>query len=329
MQSDHEPSAVPGRHRSRRPTVIAAVAAVLVVTIPLAVHLVGVKLAESPDNVVRDYLGALGRRDAVTARAQLSGAGTSGLLSAAAVRNPGYHPPRLVAVRTGSVTATTGTVDARYEVDGRPYDLRLALVRPRGVLLPHRWHIRGGLPSLPLPPAYFLSSTLTVAGTRVATDQTEIDGVFPGGYEIAAPASPIYLAPPLTVVAGASQEPRFTLTLRDSARTAITTQVRQYLENCAQALELAPAHCPFRAWVSIEGMTSLAWQIVTPPALTIQIDSDGTAVVTSGYGVVRSTQQGPPGTPPYVQNIEFTVSGKAQGDDGKVVFVPSDRPAIG
>jgi hypothetical protein len=54
-------------------------------------------------------------------------------------------------------------------------------------------------------------------------------------------------------------------------------------------------------------------------------DSDGAALVTSGYCVVRSIQQGLPGARPFVQDVQFKVSGMGRGNDGKVVFVPSDR----
>lgn len=309
---------------ARRWRTAAAVVAVLV-AIPITVYLVGVTMAAAPDTVVRDYLVALGRRDAATARAQLAGGGAAALLGAATVRNPGYHPPRLLAVRTGRVTATDGTVQASYQVDGRTYDLTLTVVRAGGGLLPHRWRIRGGLLSLPLPPAYLLSPTLSVAGTPMGTDRTEIGGVFPGGYQVVPPGSPIYQAAPLTVVAGTGQEPRLALSLRDSARSAIATQVRQYLDDCARSTELAPPDCPFRAWVSIQGMTSLTWQVVTYPALTMTLNLDGTALVSSGYGVIRCVQLSSPGARPYVQNIEFTLRGVGQDTDGKVVFVQSLR----
>jgi hypothetical protein len=41
--------------------------------------------------------------------------------------------------------------------------------------------------------------------------------------------------------------------------------------------------------------------------------------------VVRSIQQGLPGARPFVQDVQFKVSGMGRGNDGKVVFVPSDR----
>jgi hypothetical protein len=312
------------RLKSRWLLAIAAVM-VLAVATPLAVILIRGTMTAPPDAVVRDYLNALGRRDATTAVGLLA-TGGSDLLSAEVVGNPGYHPPRLTEVHTGRVTATTATVTAGYEVDGRPYQLPLTLVRAGG-LVPHRWRIREDLLSLPLPPAYFLKS-LMVAGTRVATNQTEIEGVFPGGYGIAPPENPIYQAAPLTVVAGTSQAPALTLALRDTARPAIAAQVRQYLDACAQVAELSPPRCPFRAWIFTQGMTSLRWQLITPPALTIQLDPNGEAVVKGASGVVRNTQQGPPGSAPYVQNIAFTLSGVARGDGGKVVFVPSTRPTV-
>jgi hypothetical protein len=310
---------------ARRWLTAAGVLAVLV-AIPLIVYLVGVPIAPAPDTVVRDYLGALGRRDAATARVQLAGGGAAAaLLSAATVRNAGYHPPRLLAVRAGRVTDGRCNVQVSYQVDGRAYDLTLTVVRAGGGLLTHPWRIRGGLLPLPLPPAYLLSRTLNVAGTPVGTGQTEIGGVFPGGYEIVPPGSPIYRAAPLTVVAGAGQEPRLALSLRDSARSAIATQVRQYLDACARSTELAPPDCPFRAWVSVEGMTSLTWQVVTYPALTVTLNLDGTALVAGGYGVVRCVQLSSPGARPYVQNIEFTLRGVGRDIDGKVVFVASLR----
>jgi hypothetical protein len=277
-----------------------------------------------PDDAVRGYFHALAARNADAAWAALAPGNVDRsadpLLRGDALRDPGYTPPRKLAVDKLTVHAGNAVVDIRFEVAGAPQVAAMKVVRGRATNLLQRWHIEDGLRYLPVAVSY--PAGIQVAGTRLnASDQGVRVSAFPGSYAVTLPDNPLVEADPVTVVAGSGAAAVLQPRVKASAGPEIEKQVRAYLDGCARSTDLAPKGCPFRT-SSYYDVTDVAWRITRYPTLTMQPSADGSVYVKSAdEGQVEVSGRTTSTTSPiFATSGSFAVSGTAVLAGDKIAF---------
>ncbi|MET7808541.1 hypothetical protein [Micromonospora chersina] len=301
----------------RRWRLIAALTAV--VTLVAAVAVYWQTSPMSARDTVEAFYEALADRDADRARSMLSldlvDRAPAALTSGGALWNPGYHPPQDLRITKMDIRDDVGEMAGEYELDGKRQKTGLYLIRDARGGERRPWSINY-LPGLEPPSGAYGFDALLVAGTRVPAGF--IEAVFHGSYLVSLPDHPIREAEaPVTVRAGDRESGVLRVRMRDSARPAIETQVRAYLDRCAASTEPAPKGCPFSAW-SPTAATDVAWRITQYPPLQITLGSGSEAQVFGNGGTVTVSAGGAV----LAENMSFTVHGFGRAAGDRVVFVP-------
>ncbi len=289
-----------------------------------------------PGRVVGAYLQALGDRDVNRARAMLASGAIPALgrnannsqrdiLAAAALRNPGYTPPKRVQVRVLRSRGGTATVAATFDLPGGQQTIQLQLARDGGAL--SRWEITNGLLPMTLP-SYDGGAeiSLVVAGVPVSGESPALAHVFPGAYRVSLRQKPFVDTPaPLTVRAGTSAPAHFELRPQPGVQERIETGVRAFLDECAKEHGLLGSQCPFGASLAVDAALGVQWRVTEYPAVNLVVGGDGTVVMKPASGRILATGQmnTPPNTP-FTRELTFQLSGDiVAGIDGKAAIKPA------
>jgi hypothetical protein len=313
---------LPTRPVSLRGIAVTGVSVGLVLVVAVAILVVRVALF-APDDLVRSYFGALADRDADRAWSMLA-ADAAGprhpLLAAAALEDPGYHPPANVTIERVTRDDGRAVADVSFDVDGVPQRLSLGLDPGRHGLL-RRWEIDNGLFAAQVGGA--AGSDLVLAGMRVTPDQAGTILAFPGGYTVGLPEHPLLDLPPAVAIAGG--EPVTVSPVVNEAATAeVERQVRAYLDECLASRQLAPEGCPFSAVGGfLTTYVDVSWSLIEYPGLTYETTPDGNVYVSGGGGSARVTATADSAFSDDLDEVvELTVEGWAVADGDQVRFQP-------
>jgi hypothetical protein len=288
---------------------------------------------ESPRDAVTAtvaaYFDALADRDADRARSMLTQEAARRapltLTSGAALRDPGYHPPRGLRIAAVEVRDDVANVEGDYELDGGREPLLLPLIQDGANGERQGWSINE-LPTIPRPTGEHGYKVLLMAGTRIP--YSTIDVAFHGSYVVSLPQDQMReVIDPVTVRSGVSETGVLRVRMRESARQSIEAQVRAYLDRCAARTEPWQLGCPFSA-NSLTSAKAVDWRITKYPQLEIKLASDGNAEVNGRLGEATVTVRGGSevmcilGSCHRTVSTSFTVLGAAFATTDRVVFVP-------
>lgn len=278
-----------------------------------------------PNDVVARYFAALADREADTARGQLTAATAiagNPLLTAEALRDPGYTPPDDASVKDVDVDGEEATAEVTYRVAGAQMAAQLKLVRNTHLL--DRWRIENGLLELPLP--FSPSSSFLVAGRPVAPNvSSQSTPAFPGAYRVTHSGSSLIEIPPTTLIAGGRSNRTIMPTITANADREIRAKVRAWLDECARQTVAAPPGCPFSHQSFGGKVVAISWKISDDPDLELRLNETGTIQV-EGTGSARATgRTDSTYSPTFDEPDTFTIRGTAIEENGAIRFVPGTR----
>lgn len=293
----------------------------------------------TPERVVAEYFSALSERDFAAARSLLeepSGDGPDdpGKLPLIPL-NASYQPPsgaevtsievpteiELAGVPAGTDRADWRVAGVTYRVGDRTFREVLYLHRQKrkelGVL--HGWLIYGGVSELTVS-AWQNSPSVLINGQVVPVLEGNATArVFPGVHEVGLADDPLLRAELVSAEVGLLRphEARLRPTVRDTARKAVESQVKSYLDHCAESTDPSPEDCPF-SWTAVDSSQTVQWTIETYPELDFDI-YDGQVAVTGWSGRVNVAWAGYGGAE-MDYDIGFAVTGWATLVSAQVTF---------
>lgn len=300
-------------------------ATVLVVLVLVAVHSFVAATFFTPQRAVTGYFDALAARDAGAALSYLAPGQSGGgeLLTDAVLRHEGYRPPLNISVGDVPAEGDRRVVPVGFELDGKPYQLRVvtrrANTRTLGVF--RGWLVEDGL--LPLNIIGTGGAQATVNGVAVPDLMAGRLAAFPGQYRVGLVDNPLLQVSETTAtVAGQGGGVRLSPKVKDSARTEVDAQVRSYVDECARRPELRPLGCPFAVSAGAT-VIKVKWAVSAYPVLTLTVSQETGAlnVSTAREGRAQVTGSFTDDTP-FVGTDGFRVNGTAALSGGKVRFTP-------
>lgn len=322
--------------RGRKGWIAAGVIAMFVVVAAISYGAVRARdavLAADPGRVVRAYFQALTDRDANRAGAMLAlgtnpAAGVTTniteqeMLVASALHNAGYTPPRRVQVRVLQSRGGSATVAAEYDLPGGHQEMQLQLTRQGGTR--SAWEIANGVLRMVLPSFDGLHGiSLLVLGVPVSGARPSLARVFPGAYQVSMRENPLNEAAPVTISAGTTVPPQFVLRSRQGLQASVDTQVRAYLDNCADLHAAHPTWCPFGRDLE-RGDADIQWRVTAYPTVNLVLDRYGDVDMTRAGG--HASANGHSATPdhaPFTREVSFQLGGHIFVVDGKAVLFPT------
>lgn len=105
----------------------------------------------------------------------------------------------------------------------------------------------------------------------------------PGGYALGVPDNPVVQAVQQELYVGDSGQATLQASVKPGAVVEVDTQVRAYLDHCAQSTDTSPEGCPFSVFL-LGTPTSLKWKITKYPRITVEMTPAGPYVRTSDEG---------------------------------------------
>lgn len=288
-----------------------------------------------PGQTVSAYFQALADRDADRAGALLA-LGTNPAVGvtvntsetdvqvASALHNAGYTPPSRVQVHVLQSQSASATVAAEFDLPGGHQEMQLHLTREAGA--PSGWVIDDGAPRTRLPYLDGLSSiSLSVLGVWVTGQWPALNHAFPGAYQVSLMPNPLDEATPVIVWAGANTAQRIVLRIRQGLQAEVQTQVRAYLDNCADVRAPHPTFCPFGP--SIEVATAdIQWQVTEYPTVNLAlVDSPWIRVnmTRAGGRAVATGHLAAPGHTAFTRAVTFQIGGNVSSNNGEAAYFPS------
>jgi hypothetical protein len=321
--------------RGRKGWVAAGLAAALLVVAALSYGAVRILDSADPGQTVRAYFQALAGRDAARAGAILAlgtnpAAGVTVNTSkedvqvASALHNTGYTPPSRVQVHVLRSEGASATVAAEFDLPGGHQDMQLHLTREAGA--PSGWVIDNGAPHTSLPYLDGLNSiSLSVLGVWVTGQRPALNHAFPGAYQVRLMPNPLEEATPVIVWAGANTAQRMVLRVRQGLQAEVQTQLRAYLDNCADVRAPHPTFCPFGP--SIEVATAdIQWRVAEYPTVNLTlVDSSWVRVLMTRAGgrAVATGHLAAPGHTAFTRAVTFQIGGEIFVNNGEAKYFPS------
>uniref|UniRef100_A8M556 DZANK-type domain-containing protein n=1 Tax=Salinispora arenicola (strain CNS-205) TaxID=391037 RepID=A8M556_SALAI len=319
----------------------------LLTGVALAVLLTGItglyavqSIVYTPERVVTGYFAALSERDAAAALSFLeeprSEIPNRPLELPMVPLTTSYQPPS-----GAKVTSIGGLSEA--ELEGSPPaensdDWRSARVTYRvgdrtyrDVLYLHRqerkelglfrdWLIYGGVNQLAVRNRPDSPGVL-INGQAVPTREGYARArAFPGIHEVRLADDPLVEVEPVVLEVGLVRPDNVLLKpiLRESARSEVESQVKAYLDECAESSDMSPKGCPFSG-PPFGTATNVRWTIDAYPKLDIRA-IDGELTVRGWSGRASVTWTGSGGRTHEYDN-PFVVTGRATVIDGRVTFL--------
>jgi hypothetical protein len=313
---------------SRRARVIAIVTVAALVAL-LVVPVIVDRIFFTPEATVHDFFGALAHRDVAAALRAVDDprVGDEPLLRSAVLRSHDYVPPtdlRIERIDTGRDPALAAV---SFRVGQRRLTASLGMARERHKTF-NRWHLEG-LPQVAI--SAMGVTELSVNGVRMKTDAPAApDGprviqasVLPGGYALGVPDNPVVQAVPQELYVGDGGQATLQASVKAGAEAQVDTQVRAYIDRCAQSTDASPDGCPFSVFL-LGTPTSLKWKITKYPRITVEITPAGPYVRTGdeGSATASGVAKDFSTTEHFSESDTFSVSGPVDVSGGGVKWTP-------
>jgi hypothetical protein len=313
---------------SRRARVIAVVTVAVLLAL-LVVPVIVDRVFFTPEATVHGFFGALANRDAAAALRAVDTAGTGDepLLRNAVLRSHDYVPPtdlRIERIDTGSdpVLAMVS-----FRVGERRLTASLGMTRERHKTF-NRWHIEG-LPQVAISAVGV--TELSVNGVRMKTDAPttpdaprvlQVDAL-PGGYALQVPDNPVVQVVQQELYVGDGGQATLQASVKPGAEAEVDTQVRAYIDHCAQSTDASPDGCPFSVFL-LGTPTSLKWKITKYPRITVEMTPAGPSVRTGDEGSATATGVAKDfsTTEHFSESDTFSVEGPVDVSAGGVKWTP-------
>jgi hypothetical protein len=322
--------------RGRKGWIAGGVAAALVVVATIsygAVRTREVLVGADPAGVVRAYFQALADRDPDRAGAMLApgtnpAAGVTAdhseqeMLVASALHNAGYTPPARVQARVLRSQGGRATVAAQYDLPVGHQEMQLQLIR-EGDTGPG-WEIANGAPHMALPSFGGLRNiNLLVLGVQISGERPALRLVFPGAYQVSLLPNPLNEATPVTVWPGSTAAASFTLRPRQGLQALVETQVRAYLDNCADLQAAHSTWCPVDQ-STVTGAADIQWRITQYPTVNLELSPFGDVDMARAAGrAVATGHLNTTGRAPFTHEVTFQLGGHIFTNAGAAVLFPT------
>lgn len=293
----------------------------------------------TPASVVQQYFDDLGKGDAASALALVSGAGqlssqaSTALLVPQALSSAASRPTD---VQVGSTTTlpelgqgSISAVKVSYKIGGTSTTTSFPVLKaPAGSKSPYLLEA----PFFDLEVGDPGGRAVTINGISVDLSQTSSFYAFPGVYTATAQSNALLAGDTQTgtlssstLSSAATEDITFGAPqLASGAQDAIQAQVKQQMDTCAQSTDPYPNGCPFNLYaVYIDGsISSVQWSITNYPNVTVTAASQISADEQADF-----TDSADDGLAHYVATYT-DYSGETQTASGDVPFSVSGTAAV-
>ncbi|MDN3353023.1 hypothetical protein [Actinomadura sp. DC4] len=315
----------PVSRRVRLVAVVTAAGLLALLVVPVIVD----RIFFTPEAALHGFFGALAHRDAAAALRAVDtrDTGDEPLLRSAVLRSHDYVPPADLRIERINTRSDPELAVVSFRVGERRLTASLAITRERHKTF-NRWRVQG------LPPVGISAAGVTeisVNGVRVKTDapatpdapRTIQASALPGGYALRVPDNPVVQATEQELYVGDSGQATLQASVKPGAESEVDTQVRAYLDQCAQSTDTSPKGCPFSVFL-LGTPTSLKWKITKYPDITVVVSSTGPYVRTGDEGSATASGEAKDfsTTEHFSESDAFSVEGPVDVSAGSVKWTP-------